>query len=467
MAKILSRDTLRDRSRVADRKIIAKYLTASLAFGIAMGLFFPVYAGFFAQFPSEASRIVFSLGCVGAGLIVGFASYLIGRSTILRVIREVADRLDELDKGEGDLTYEIGIVSSDVIGRLTQAFDRFLAKLRTMVRKLGEIAEGAQQVGFELAANSTQTSAASEQISRHMEMIQGRTEVLIAEVDTVNDAKASIDASATAVAESINLQSDSLTKLSALVERTVEELRAISSLTRSQADAIAVSIQSSSRNLEGFLRVVGKIREIDESVRGIGELAKSIGDIAERIGILGINASIEASHAGVAGRGFAVVAAEIGKLAESAGHDSSAINARLREVVGLVGSGVELSESTGRDLTSLLGGINGNATDIQAVADRFELSIRGAESMLVAHNELVKATMVVTDSMISMKDSTGVIGNSVDILLDTAGEYHIAVTEVAQGIHEIAADVAHLHRVSSINAENVESLKSEIGKFKA
>lgn len=136
-------------------------------------------------------------------------------------------------------------------------------------------------------------------------------------------------------------------------------------------------------------------------------------------------------------------------------------------MVGLVGSGVALSESTESAIGSLLGGINGNAADIKAVADRFEVSIGEAESMLLAHNELVKATIIVTDSRIGMKDGTGVIGNSVAILLDTAGEYRIAIDEVTQGIREIAVDVAHLHTISSINAENVASLKDEIGKFKA
>lgn len=169
-----------------------------------MGLLFPVYAGFFAEFRSPAGKAVFTLGCVGAGLIVGLSSFLIGKVTVLRVIRDVARRLDELCEAEGDLTRDIGIASSDGIGALTGGFDRFLAKLRSMVLRLAEIAEGAQRVGFELAANSTETSAAS-------------------------------------VAESINLQSDSLTRLSALVERTVEEIGAISALTRTQAKAIAAS----------------------------------------------------------------------------------------------------------------------------------------------------------------------------------------------------------------------------------
>ncbi len=276
-----------------------------------MGLLFPVYAGFFAEFRSGSSHTIFSLGCVGAGLLVGLVSFLIGRITVLRVIRGVAGRLDELCEAEGDLTRDIGIVSSDCIGALASNFDRFLAKLRDLVSRLVEIADGAQRVGFELAANSTETSAASEQISRHMDMIHRRTGVLISEVDHVNEARGRIDASAASVAESINLQSDSLTRLSALVERTVEELRTISSLTSGEALSIAASIEISNRNLEDFMRVAGKVREIDKSVRGIGELAASIGDIAERIGILGINASIEASHAGQAGRGFAVVAAEI------------------------------------------------------------------------------------------------------------------------------------------------------------
>ena len=220
----MNEDSRRSAAHGADRRIVARYFVLSLAFGLAMGLLFPVYAGFFAEFRSGSSHTIFSLGCVGAGLLVGLVSFLIGRITVLRVIRGVAGRLDELCEAEGDLTRDIGIVSSDCIGALASNFDRFLAKLRDLVSRLVEIADGAQRVGFELAANSTETSAASEQISRHMDMIHRRTGVLISEVDHVNEARGRIDASAASVAESINLQSDSLTRLSALVERTVEEL---------------------------------------------------------------------------------------------------------------------------------------------------------------------------------------------------------------------------------------------------
>lgn len=127
---------------------------------------------------------------------MGKDAHLIGRATVLRVIRDLATRLDELCKTEGDLSQNIGIVSSDCIGELSSNFDRFLEKLRSMIQQLEGIADGAQ-----------------------------------------------------------------------------------------------------------------------------------------RVGILGIDASIEASHAGASGRGFTVVAGEIGKLAESAGRNSAAINGQLKEVI--------------------------------------------------------------------------------------------------------------------------------------
>jgi len=60
------------------------------------------------------------------------------------------------------------------------------------------------------------------------------------------------------------------------------------------------------------------------------------GDIAQTISLLGMNASIEAAHAGAAGRGFAVVAGEIGKLSILVGQKSAEIDRGLKEVVARV-----------------------------------------------------------------------------------------------------------------------------------
>ncbi len=450
-----------------DRRIVFRYFIYSLGFGLLMGVAFPVYAAFFVVYPTPRARLIFTGGSVLAGILVGLASYLIGKLTILRIIDSVADRLGELSRSEGEVGQALDLVSSDSLGRLAANFNAFLAKLGRMLSGLDAVAQRTQEVGFELAANTTETSAASEQISRHMEMIHAETDILLQEVENVSWAREAIRASAATVSANIDRQSESLTVLGASIERTVEDFRSISTVTMDQTKSIVASVGESGRDLEGVAKVAGKIREVSVSVADIGRLTAAIKETAERITILGLNAAIQASHAGPAGKGFAVVAGEIRALSVLASRNSEEIGAGLAAMEGLVADGVRLSESTEARLSTLFEGIGQSAVAIKEVSERFEAFIAKTESMLLAHNALVKVTIDVTESMMGMRDNTDVIENSVTILLDTATHYRQAIDEVAQGISEIAVDVAHLNKVSGINSENTQALKAEVGRFRA
>lgn len=449
-----------------NQRIVFLYLVSSLVFGLFMGLLFPVYASFFVTFKSLASRDVFAAGCVGAGILVGVVSFMIGKGTILSAISRVTCRLTELCEAEGDLSTTIDIRSTDGIGMLVDSFNRFLVKLRGMIGEFGAVAERTQEVGFELAANTTETSAASEQISRHMTTVHDQTEILLDEIANVNAAREAIMASAVVVSDNINRQSDSLTRLSSSIETIVTEFRDISDTTKEQTGTIAASVGESASSLEVIVEGTRKIREISMSVDRIGELTSAISDIAGKISILGLNAAIEAAHAGEAGRGFAVVADEIGKLAELASQNSTRIDEGLGDVVKRVEEGVRHSEDSQASLASLFGRIEGSAALIKEVSEKFTRLAARADAMLTAHNDLVKVTIDVMNSMVSMRNNTGVIESSVSVLQDSSKRYKSAIDEISLGIREIAVDVAHLNKVSGVNAENTESIKAEIGKFR-
>jgi methyl-accepting chemotaxis protein len=449
-----------------NRRIVLRYFLLSLGFGVAMGILFPLYAVYFVEYKSPVHAAVFTAGCIVAGFLVGLFSFLIGRLAVLSVIDRIADRLEELCDREGDLSRDLGIVSDDCVGRLAGNFDRFQAKLRQMIGNLSLIADKTQQVSFDLAANSTQTSTASAQISEHMGMIREQTELLIEEVQNVDNARVNINDSAVVVSKNIDRQSETLTVLSAVLEETIDGFKAVSRETEEKTGSIFRSIERSHRNLEEIVRVAGKIGEIDQSVGRIGELVGLIDETADRINVLGINASIEASHAGLSGRGFGVVAAEIRTLSDLAKQNSSRITERLESVMGLVAEGVELSVSTESNLKALLAEMRGNADDIRQVTERLLAFASKADAMLVAHNELVKATIDVTDSMVSMRDNTDLIENSMNVLLETADRNRRAIEEITQGIHEIAVDVVELNRVSTTNAENVQILGGLTARFK-
>lgn len=449
-----------------NQRIVKSYFFASLGFGILMGLMFPVYAGFFVTFKSPVHESIFTLGCVFAGLMVGLFGFLIGKLTILKNIEKIAARFADLCEHEGDLTRDIDIVSNDGLGRLSANFNRFQEKLRTILTRLFEITDQTQQVGFSLAANITQTTSAAEQISSHMTLIDEQTELLVSEVENVDAARERINDSTTLVTTNIDRQSEALTKLSSIIEESMMGIKDIAAASDGNARSIIQILTHSSQNLEEIVRIAGKIGEINESIEKIRLLVAEINDTTERINVLGINASIEASHAGEIGKGFRVIANEIRTLADKAKSNSAHINNQIALVTGQVHEGVSISVSTQDNLGKKLDEMRENADNIREVTEKLTAFAARADEMILAHAGLVRVTIDVTNSMIEMRDSTDDIGNSMQILLTTAERNKLAIDEISLGMKEIATDVVELNKISNLNADNVRTLGTLTTKFK-
>jgi methyl-accepting chemotaxis protein len=434
-----------------------------MGFGLLMGVVFPFYAGFFVTFVSRAARLVFDGGCVAAGLVVGACSYLIGRIILLQAIRQVRVRLTAL--GDGGTVGEIDLRSSDGIGELVGAFNDFIGRMRGTVRSLEAVAESTKQVGFELAANATETSAASEQISRHMDRVHGQTKILISEISHVDLARKAIRSSAGLLSSNIDDQSRSLTALSGTVEHMVGELKNLAGQTEARSTSISATITESARGLGIIEQSTKRFQDISEGVGLISEWAKAIGDIAGTISLLGMNASIEAAHAGIAGRGFAVVAGEIGKLSVLVAQKSVEIDRGLKAVVERVDEGVSFASKHQEGLSDLFRRVGESAEELGEITDRLSKLAADADGVLAAHNDLVKVTVSVTDSIVDMRGNTSAIEGSVNVLLETSDRYTQAIEEISTGVREIAADVSHLRKVSESNASNTKALEAEVGRF--
>lgn len=82
-----------------------------------------------------------------------------------------------------------------------------------------------------------------------------------------------------------------------------------------------LSIDSTSKS------ILESVSSAIESINKTDQIIEIINGITSQIRILGINASIEAAHAGEMGKGFSVVASEIGNLTTSSQNATSEIKA--------------------------------------------------------------------------------------------------------------------------------------------
>jgi iron only hydrogenase large subunit-like protein len=148
---------------------------------------------------------------------------------------------------------------------------------------------------------------------------------------------------------------DSLTKLinetatailtsTTVVEEMVENVRSVHNTLEHNAKNV---LKLNTSSLEGKSRITAigtLITDVATQSDVLIQACKVIGDIADETNILGMNAAIEAAHAGEAiGKGFAVVAGEIRHLADNSGHQALEIEKSLKSIKRLIDSSTESS----------------------------------------------------------------------------------------------------------------------------
>jgi len=115
--------------------------------------------------------------------------------------------------------------------------------------------------------------------------------------------------------------------------KALEEISTASSERKSGIDQLEALARGGEERIE---ELAAAIDGIVKTVQRMEEINTLIGDVSGRTNLLGMNASIEAAHAGDAGKGFAVVAEEIRTLSEEAAEGSRGIDALLADIQNAV-----------------------------------------------------------------------------------------------------------------------------------
>lgn len=142
----------------------------------------------------------------------------------------------------------------------------------------------------------------------------------------------------------INETATAVIKSTAVIEAMVENVRSIHKTLEHNAENV---LQLNASSLEGKNRIT-KIGELITDVSAQSDVllqaCKVISNIADETNILGMNAAIEAAHAGdTIGKGFAVVAGEIRHLADNSGHHAGEIEKSLKNIKRLIDTSTESS----------------------------------------------------------------------------------------------------------------------------
>ncbi|CAH6843935.1 Methyl-accepting chemotaxis protein [Vibrio chagasii] len=331
-------------------------------------------------------------------IIFGLAIIAFASLSIVKPIRQVVERLNDIASGEGDLTQRLEVKSQDEIGQLSKGFNLFLDKLQHTIK---EVIQTTEQV-----ANTTSQAKASASSTRESSESQFK------EVDLVATAAEEMTQTAGLVVQNAEVAVDAACE----ANRSAQQGQQVIELSAGEMRKLVERMSSAVPIVEELAKNNGNITEILSVIEGI----------SEQTNLLALNAAIEAARAGEQGRGFAVVADEVRNLASrtqsSVGEIRAVIDkvhAGTQDVVKAIQEGNILANDTALHVQNAVEDLGSIFTSIEAISDMNNQIVRAAEEQQSVSGEVNQSVVNIRDlsaKILEQAAASEQVGNEIDQL---------------------------------------------------
>lgn len=241
----------------------------------------------------EMNAVALTMGRVNLMIsfsVIGFVTlviyFLSGR--VAKPINEVADQLEQIPQGDGDLTVNLVPAGSAEVRALSEGFNCFVGNIRDLVASV--------------KADATQLSAMMQTLADALKGLVSSNGVIASRSDTLSDSAEEMIQTVEDVARNADAAGQSSTAARDVVAQSVDSVQSVVGAINSMSDVMKHAGQ--------------QVNDLAKRLEGMSNVVHVIEGVAEQTNLLALNAAIEAARAGEFGRGFSVVADEVRSLAQ-------------------------------------------------------------------------------------------------------------------------------------------------------
>ncbi len=300
-----------------------------------------------------------------AGMLVAviFTTWFFATFALTKPLRELADRMQDIAKGEGDLSKKLVGRGSREMLELAKWFNTFIEKIRQVIQSVALTTDGLSKASEAMMIAARDMSGAAEETSVQAKRCAEAAGLVNQNIETVASNAKQMNAS-------------------------------IQSIAQSTGEAAKVGVNA----VQATDDTNASIAKLGGSSAEIGDVVKMINLVAEQTNMLALNATIEAARAGEAGKGFAVVAKEVKELAKQTAKATQEINQKIEGIQTDTRGAVDAI----LNVTQVINQINEHQSAIAGAVEE-QSAVTNAISLNVA--EAAKGSSQITDNIVGLAEA--------------------------------------------------------------